>query len=36
MDEVQPLVELSRATVRFGTLLALDGVDFRMYPGEVH
>ena len=36
MDEVRPLVELSRATVRFGTLLALDGVDFRMYPGEVH
>jgi len=36
MDNVRPLVELSRATVRFGTLLALDGVDFRMYPGEVH
>jgi len=36
MGEVQPLVELNRATVRFGTLLALDAVDFRMYPGEVH
>lgn len=36
MEEVRPLVELSRATVRFGTTLALDDVDFRMFPGEVH
>lgn len=36
MDEVRPLVELSRASVRFGTMLALDDVDFRMFPGEVH
>ena len=36
MDEVRPLVELHGATVRFGTTLALDGVDFRMFAGEVH
>lgn len=36
MDEVRPLVVLSGATVRFGPALALDGVDFRMFPGEVH
>lgn len=34
--EVRPLVELNRATVLFGTTLALDDVDFRMFPGEVH
>jgi len=36
MDEVRPLVELNGATARFGTTLALDAVDFRMFPGEVH
>jgi len=36
MDEVRPLVELNRATVQLGTTLALDDVDFRMFPGEVH
>ena len=36
MDGATPLVELKGATVRFGAFAALDGVDFRMYPGEVH
>ena len=36
MDEAQPLVELTGATVRFTSTVALDGVDFRMFPGEVH
>ena len=31
-----PLLELTGATVRFGAETALDGVDFRMFPGEVH
>ena len=33
---VPPLVEVVGATVRFQTETALSGVDFRMYPGEVH
>lgn len=36
MNRAQPLVELSGATVRFGAFTALEGVDFRMFPGEVH
>ena len=32
----QPVVEVSRATVRFGRETALDAVDFRLLPGEVH
>ncbi|MFW7414220.1 sugar ABC transporter ATP-binding protein [Demequina sp. SO4-18] len=36
MDGAKPLVELEGATVRFGAFAALRGVDFRMYPGEVH
>ncbi|WP_084039498.1 sugar ABC transporter ATP-binding protein [Demequina sp. NBRC 110053] len=36
MDEARPLVELTDATVRFGATVALDGVDFRMFAGEVH
>lgn len=35
-DEAEPLVEVSGATIRFGTETALDDVDFRMFPGEVH
>lgn len=31
-----PLVQLTGATVYFGADAALDGVDFRLYPGEVH
>jgi len=36
MSEPSPLVEMHGATVRFGNEIALDGVDFRMYGGEVH
>jgi monosaccharide-transporting ATPase len=32
----QPLLELHGATVLFGADAALDGVDFRLFPGEVH
>lgn len=31
-----PLLELTGATVRFGADVALDGVDFRMFAGEIH
>jgi monosaccharide-transporting ATPase len=31
-----PVLEASGATVRFGRETVLDGVDFRMFPGEVH
>ncbi|MEO5533895.1 MAG: sugar ABC transporter ATP-binding protein [Pseudolysinimonas sp.] len=34
-DEV-PVVEVERATKRFGSEFALDGVNFRLFPGEVH
>ncbi|MFF2631864.1 sugar ABC transporter ATP-binding protein [Microbacterium sp. NPDC058021] len=33
---VPPVVEIAGATVRFGVETALDDVDFRMFPGEVH
>ena len=33
---MQPLLELTGATVRFGADAALDDVSFRMFPGEVH
>jgi simple sugar transport system ATP-binding protein len=36
MREATPLLELTGATVRFGAEAALDGVDFRLFPGEVH
>jgi monosaccharide-transporting ATPase len=32
----QPILELRGATVYFGADAALDGVDFRLFPGEVH
>jgi galactofuranose transport system ATP-binding protein len=32
----RPLLELTGATVRFGADAALDSVDFRLFPGEVH
>jgi monosaccharide-transporting ATPase len=31
-----PVLQVSGATVRFGRETALDSVDFRMFPGEVH
>jgi len=34
--EVAPVVEVEGACVRFGSDLALDNVDFRMFAGEVH
>nr|WP_222706104.1 sugar ABC transporter ATP-binding protein [Homoserinibacter sp. GY 40078] len=36
VDETRPVVEVTGATVRFPAELALDRVDFRMFPGEVH
>jgi galactofuranose transport system ATP-binding protein len=33
---LQPILELHGATVLFGADAALDGVDFRLFPGEVH
>jgi len=36
MDDALPLVQVTGATVRFRSDTALDGVDFRMFPGEVH
>ncbi|WP_167051603.1 sugar ABC transporter ATP-binding protein [Salinibacterium sp. ZJ77] len=36
VDETQPVIEVVGATVRFPAELALDAVDFRMFPGEVH
>ena len=36
MEQGKPLLEVTGATVRFGAETALDGVDFRMFPGEVH
>ena len=34
--DAQPLLELTGASVYFGADAALDGVDFRLFPGEVH
>ena len=36
VDPARPLLELTGVTVRFGEETALDAVDFRMFPGEVH
>ena len=36
MNEATPLLEITGATVRFGAEAALDDVDFRLFPGEVH
>jgi simple sugar transport system ATP-binding protein len=33
---IRPLLELTGATVYFGADAALDTVDFRLFPGEVH
>ncbi|NLE71896.1 MAG: sugar ABC transporter ATP-binding protein [Actinomycetales bacterium] len=35
-DELPPIVEMRGITVRFPGVLALDGVDFFLRPGEVH
>jgi monosaccharide-transporting ATPase len=31
-----PIVTMTDITVRFPGLTALDGVNFRLFPGEVH
>ncbi|AYF97115.1 sugar ABC transporter ATP-binding protein [Protaetiibacter intestinalis] len=36
VEQAQPVIEVRGATVRFPGELALDRVDFRMFPGEVH
>ncbi|MGW3958950.1 sugar ABC transporter ATP-binding protein [Amycolatopsis sp. NPDC005003] len=36
MPEPQPVVRMSGIRKEFPGVLALDGVDFRMFPGEVH
>jgi simple sugar transport system ATP-binding protein len=36
VDQARPLLELTGATVYFGADAAIDGVDFRMFAGEVH
>ncbi|NYE21465.1 sugar ABC transporter ATP-binding protein [Microbacterium immunditiarum] len=36
MEDRRPLLELTGATVRFGADTAIDAVDFRLFPGEVH
>ncbi len=36
MEQPLPTLELTGATVRFGADAAIDGVHFRMFPGEVH
>src|SRR5688572_31479392 len=33
---VRPIVEMTGITIRFPGVLALDGVDFALRPGEVH
>lgn len=35
-DNQQPIVELAGITVNFPGVRALDSVDFRLFPGEVH
>ena len=34
--EGRPILQLTGATVVFGADAALDSVDFRLFPGEVH
>ncbi|MGH9280898.1 MAG: ABC transporter ATP-binding protein [Acidimicrobiales bacterium] len=34
--EAEPLLAVNRATVCFGEVVANDGVDFSVFPGEVH
>ncbi|MCC9145245.1 MULTISPECIES: sugar ABC transporter ATP-binding protein [unclassified Arthrobacter] len=36
MDQSSPVVEMHGITVAFPGVKALDGVDFRLFPGEVH
>ena len=36
MENPRPLVEMTGISVAFGPVQALDSVDLRLYPGEVH
>ena len=36
MPSIAPIVELQQVSIRFGRAQALDRVDFRLFPGEVH
>jgi galactofuranose transport system ATP-binding protein len=36
MESSRPLVEMTGISVAFGPVQALDAVDLRLYPGEVH
>ncbi|MFJ4254576.1 sugar ABC transporter ATP-binding protein [Microbacterium sp. NPDC090003] len=36
MNEPQPIVEMRGISIEFPGVKALDGVDFRLFPGEVH
>ena len=36
MSQREPVVEMTGITIEFPGVKALDGVDFRLYPGEVH
>ena len=36
MNESLPIVEMKRISISFPGVKALDGVDFRLFPGEVH
>src|SRR5699024_12795827 len=36
MTAAEPIVEMHDISISFPGVKALDGVDFRMFPGEVH
>lgn len=36
MQETQALIQMKNIRRQFGTIVALDGVDFEVYPGKVH
>jgi simple sugar transport system ATP-binding protein len=36
MNEIVPVVEMTDIAIGFPGVKALDGVDFRLYQGEVH
>ena len=36
MSQREPVIEMTGITIEFPGVKALDGVDFRLFPGEVH
>lgn len=36
MSENQPIVEMQGITIEFPGVKALDGVNLRLFPGEIH